>query len=74
MVTAVHLLSCVHGAAHSSVIKAPPLVRRYLTGISGADPLIAVLDDPASDLADREHYQKDWLGASFSRIGILIES
>ena len=27
-----------------------------------ADPLIAILDDPASDLADREHYQKDWLG------------
>jgi hypothetical protein len=27
-----------------------------------ADPLIAILDDPASDLADREDYQKDWLG------------
>ena len=27
-----------------------------------ADPLIAILDDPASDFADREHYQKDWLG------------
>ncbi len=27
-----------------------------------ADPLIAILDDPASDFADRENYQKDWLG------------
>ena len=30
-----------------------------------ADPLIAILDDPASDFADREHYQKDWLGVCF---------
>ena len=65
MATAVHLLSRVHSAAHSSGIRAPPLFRRYLTGIYGADPLIAVLDDPASDLADREHYQKDWLGAPY---------
>ena len=65
MVTAVHLLLHVHSAAHPSVINAPALSRRYLTGIYGADPLIAVLDDPASDLADREHYQKDWLGAPY---------
>lgn len=27
-----------------------------------ADPLIAVLEDPAMDLEGREQYQKDWLG------------
>ncbi len=63
--TAVHLLSRMRSGAHFSVIKTSPLFRRYLTGIFGADPLIAVLDDPASDLADREHYQKDWLGAPY---------
>ena len=65
MVTAVHLLSHVRLAAHHSVNRAAILVRKHLTGICGADPLIAVLDDPASDLADREHYQKDWLGAQY---------
>lgn len=43
-----------------SVITETAVLRLQLCN---ADPLIAVLDDPALDLADREHYQKDWLGA-----------